>query len=313
LEANVERAGATTRAFGYIGGTPHCGSTLTSFLLNAQPNVTCVGEVHWSALNPRGSEYPCSCGATLGTCDFWSDVSRAMQKKGILYDANHHNTAFEIRGSKVVRKVAIAPLGSSIVERVRDKLVHNATGWGKHLSQIGRLNTALFDSIATMTSASVFVDSSKEPTRVRFLREYCEIDPHVIHLVRDAPAFVNSFMQKGNSIEHAIWRWNSTASQMEHLKKTTPPSRWLPVRYEDVCASPAAEIKRILHFLGVASVMPVLEFRRAPHHIIGNNNMRRRDSSEIRLDTRWREQLSKDQLQQISRDTAHYRRLFGYL
>jgi hypothetical protein len=98
---------------------------------------------------------------------------------------------------------------------------------------------------------------------------------------------------------------------MEHLRRTTQQQRWLLVRYEDLCANPEAEIKRVLQFLGVSGGAPVLEFRGTAHHIIGNR-MRLGYSSEVRLDTSWSTDLSKVQLDQIMRRTKKYRELYGY-
>jgi hypothetical protein len=304
----------TAPAFGYIGGTSFSGSTLLSFLLNAQPGVTSTGEVAWSVPRKNPGNYPCSCGATLDTCQFWSDVTRLMQRKQLLFDADHWNTAFDVTANRWVRKIAVRSLGSNSVEEVRDYLVRKIPVWGTHLAEIGRRNRALFDSIVDITGAAAFVDASKDPVRVRLLREYCAIEPYVIHLVRDSPAFVNSAIKKDNSVRSfgvAIGWWNATARRMERLRRTTSPERWLLVRYEDLCTNPKAEIKRVLDFLGVAAVAPVLEFRSTSHHIIGNR-MRLGDSSQIRLDSSWQTELSKIQLDQIVRSTMKYRQVLGY-
>jgi hypothetical protein len=302
-------------SLGYIGGTSFCGSTLMSFLLNAQPGVTCIGEVAWRVREVNPGSFPCSCGATLDTCEFWTAVSQAMKRRGHLFDAEHWNTDFEVATNKIVHQIALRPLGSGLAEELRDELVRKVPAWEKQLSEIGKRNAALIDSVAAITGASAFVDASKDPARVKFLRQYCATEPRVIHLVRDSPAFVNSVTKKlgsdSKTLRMAIRWWNRSAWHMERLRSITPPKLWLRVRYEDLCADPAAQIKRALGFLGIAHGEPMLAFRGASHHIIGNR-MRLGDGSEIRLDTSWQNDLSKDQVDQILRDTSKYRRLLGY-
>jgi sulfotransferase family protein len=306
--------GNLTTKVGYIGGTSFCGSTLLSFLLDAQPGAASIGEVAWSVPKENAGNYQCSCGATLDTCQFWRQVSQEMALRGHTFDANHWNTSFDVNANRFIRQLTIRSLGINLVDRIRDKVIRRVPGWGKHLAEIGKRNTALIESIATIKRASAFIDASKDPVRVRFLSEYCEIEPFVIHLVRDSPAFVNSFLKnKGGakSFHTAIRWWSSTARRMEQLRRVTPADHWLLVRYEDLCANPLGEIQRVLQFLGVAGAPPVVEFRPTEHHIIGNR-MRLGASSEIQLDTSWRTQLSKTQLDHVMRKTRKYRQLFGY-
>jgi hypothetical protein len=185
---------------------------------------------------------------------------------------------------------------------------------GSRLKEIGARNAALVESVLAVRRDSVFVDASKDPARVRLLREYAGLNPLVIHLTRDAPAFVASFTKNGK--EHrfltAIKWWNRTAWQLKALQRTMAPNHWLHVRYEDFCADPTTELNRILNFLGVPPAAPKLDFRRTDHHIIGNT-MRLGASSDIKLDQKWRSALSAVQLRQVLHMTEKHRRLLGYV
>ena len=309
----VKTAAAQPVAVAYIGGTSFCGSTLMSFLLNAQPGVTSIGEVAWAVPPENAGGYQCSCGATLDNCPFWSSVTAQMKQRGYLFDADHWNTAFDIKTNGWVRKLAVRPLGTNVIEGIRDSLVRRVPGWRAHLAERGKRNAALVQSIASLTGASVFVDASKDPARVRFLRAYSLLQPYVIHLVRDAPAFVNSVIKKqgDRSFDIAIRWWNSTVLRMERLRSTTPDNRWLRVHYEDIAANPDREIDRVLQFFGLSQGRANLDFRHSSHHIIGNR-MRLRDTSEVRPDVSWRKDLSQRQVDEIMRRTMRYRRLVGY-
>jgi len=305
---------ANQRKSAYIGGTSFTGSTFLSFLLNAQPNVTSVGEVAWSIPKTNPGSYPCSCSATLDTCPFWLRVGQEMEKRGYLFNADHWSMSFEIAPNKLARQIALRSLGSNFADRIRDNLIRALPGWGRDLTEIGNRNKALIDAIATITGASVFVDASKDHTRLRLLREYCDPDLYIIHLVRDSPAFVHSCITKRKHpvpFHNAIRWWNSMAWNMERLRLATAPQRWLLVRHEDICADPGGEVERILRFLGAWSPPAILGFRSASHHIIGNL-MRLESSSQVRLNTSWRTGLAKAQLDEILRRTGYYRQRLGY-
>jgi hypothetical protein len=237
-----------------------------------------------------------------------------MHRRGYVFDARHWKTNFDVSANELLRKLAVRPLGSSIAEGIRSSIVRKVPTWERELVEIGQRNAALVGSITEVTGASVFVDASKDPARVGFLRTYSQLEPRIIHLVRDSPAFVNSYMKKHRgprSLNTAIGWWSETALRMERLRKVTPAERWLLVRYEDLCENPGAQASRILEFLGIHDAKPFLEFRERSHHIIGNK-MRLGNSSKIKLDTSWREDLSKSQFSLILKRTQAQRRLLGY-
>ena len=86
----------------------------------------------------------------------------------------------------------------------------------------------------------------------------------------------------------------------------------MTLRYEDLCADPD----------GDADPAPRLHRRARPatatttsapieHHIIGNR-MRLSSTSEIRLDERWKEALTPEQIAVIERHVAPLNRRYGY-
>ena len=299
---------------GYIGATSFSGSTLLSFLLNAQPGIVSIGELSWKIPKANPGKFICSCGASIDDCAFWAEVRNAMRRRGRCFDAEHWNTIFDIKSNDLLKKLAIRPLGNNLAENLRDTLVRGVPVWRAHLTDVGLQNAALIDSIAEVRGARVFVDASKDPIRARFLRAYSGLDLYVIHLVRDSPGFVNSFIKhvrRPAAFQSAIAWWNRTAGRMERIRAITPQSRWLLMRYEDLCTNPSQEIRRVLDFFGMSAVEPVLAFRSMEHHIIGNR-MRLGQASEVRLDESWRANLSEEQLAIILKATHSLRMRLGY-
>lgn len=64
-----------------VGGVGHSGSTLLGSLLNAHPQVTCVGEMTRiaSAIEKKRA---CGCGTLIEECDFWSPLLPRLTGKG---------------------------------------------------------------------------------------------------------------------------------------------------------------------------------------------------------------------------------------
>jgi hypothetical protein len=302
-----------TVTFAYIASTSYCGSTLLSFLLNAQPGVVSVGEVAWSIpLNP--GEYRCSCGMTMSACPFWRRIEVEMRNRGHVFSPDNWGMAFQGSPNVYVNNLITRSLRSDFMDKTRDALVRAIPQLRKRLRTIGERNAALVCSIASVSNASVFVDASKDPARVWLLETYSNLRPRVIHLVRDSPAVVNSYVKK-NQDPDAFWKairwWNSTARHLEQIRRRLPSSDWLLVRYEDLAENPRAVIRRIVRFLDAEARDQVLEFRHTDHHIIGNT-MRLSNTTDIRFDRSWQHELSPGQISMIINATQAYRKRFGY-
>jgi hypothetical protein len=301
--------------FAYIAGTGFAGSTLLAFLLNAQHGIVSIGEVAWSVPTMNPECYPCSCGATLATCSFWQLVIQHMQSQGYEFSPNRWNMAFSLSKNPLLEKLLVRPLENDTLEAVRDRFVRCIPRLRNRLTQIGERNIALVNTIASLTQSHTFVDATKDPARVKFLIQYCGVEPYVIHLVRDAPAFVSSYVRHSGSqrtVRTAIRWWNATARRVCRLRSLVPRQRMMLVRYEDICAQPSAEVARIAQFLNAPLTEVRTDFRVMAHHIIGNR-MRLAHDSSIILDTRWREDLSPRHLKMVLRQTMHYRKAFGYV
>jgi hypothetical protein len=85
------------------------------------------------------------------------------------------------------------------------------------------------------------------------------------------------------------------------------------VRYEDLCTAPARELTAICRMLDVEFEEEMLALQSAGHGLDGNRL--RYDAAirrEIRLDERWRGELSEADLRQFERVAGGTNRQFGY-
>jgi hypothetical protein len=311
------KAGATGAGSGprvvYVAGTGYSGSTLLAFLLNAHPELASVGE-------PTGpyagwddqARYRCSCGSELADCAFWQRISKEMRSRGFEFGPNRWKLAFDLGRSAGARQLLSRSLRSNALDDLRDALVLRVPAWRRELEEIARRNEAFVASVLAVTGKRVFVDATKDPVQARYLLSRTNLDLHVIHLVRDAPGFVSSFIPNaGGTLDGGVRYWNRTVGHVRRLAARLPEDRFLRVRYEDLCTRTEQELARIAGFAGVTPRPGPVDFRSSEHHVLGNR-MRMESSSEIALDERWRERLRPDELRAILRRTARRRALCGY-
>jgi hypothetical protein len=298
----------------YLVATGYSGSTLLAFLANGHPRIATVGEVTGpiaEAGDPRA--YPCSCGATLADCAFWRGVAAQMQQRGHAFSPARWNLTFDPVPHPVARQALRQSLRSNALDDLRDAAALRLPGVGERLRETARRYRAFVESVLALTGREVFLDATKDASQARWLLRLVDFDFHVIHLVRDAPGFVSSFVknQGGAPLAAGIRYWNRTAAHARRLAERLPPDRFLRVRYEDLCTATEVELARIARFAGLAPAPGPVDFRAGCHHVIGNR-MRLADSSAVVLDESWRGRLSAAQVTAIERATRANRLRFGY-
>ncbi len=105
--------------------------------------------------------------------------------------------------------------------------------------------------------------------------------------------------------------WRRSNEEADCLLGSMDRAGWTQVRYEELCALPEETLLKIRRFLGLAPRQPRTDFRSFEHHVVGNG-MRFDTTSEIRLDERWRTQLTPRQLRVFDRVAGDLNRTYGY-
>jgi hypothetical protein len=320
----------------YILAASHSGSTLLSMLLGSHPQIVTIGEM---TLSPRAmgdlDRYRCSCGEFIRKCPFWAQVRDGMAKRGYAFDLADAGTDYRSIDSRYVRRL-LGPLHRGrLLEICRDAGLACSPAWRRRLPEIHGRNAALASTISEIAGAHMVVDSSKVGVRLKYLLRNPELDVKVIRLIRDGRAVALTYMDPagfadskdpnkraggmgGNrekerlSMAQAAHEWRRCMEEAEHVLRTLDPSRRIEVRYEDYCHSPDATLGRLYEFLGVEPGRQPSHFRDVEQHVVGNG-MRLDTTSEIRLDERWKEQLTKADLQVFDQIAGRMNRRFGYV
>jgi hypothetical protein len=306
------RAAGGKTNFVFVMAHSFSGSTLLSFLLGAHPEIATVGEMYISpAFNT--DDYLCSCGRPIDECPFWRRVSREMEARGIPFNVRNSDTAFRTDGiGRLAYRMLTSEPRGGLFEAARRAAVHLLPGARRELERRLRVNQVLVDVVTEMRGVNVFADTSKRPGRALLLRWVPTFDTRIIHLVRDGRGVARSATRNlGRTVEEGARSWAASIRSAEQVQKRFSPDRWLTVRHEDLCRDPGRELDRIFQFAGVTPGLQSLDFRSSDHHIIGNR-MRLDKVSEIRLDERWRTELTPSQIQTVERIAGPELRRYGY-
>ncbi|MCA9251837.1 MAG: sulfotransferase [Phycisphaerae bacterium] len=317
----------------YILAPSHSGSTLLAMLLGAHPDACTVGELKITRLG-NVEKYLCACGAPIRQCTFWQGIAKRMAERNVAFDVTHAQTALMAHGSAYTNRLLRPLHRNRLMEFARDAALSLSPTWHRQRRTFAERNVALMESVAAQSGAKVIVDSSKTAIRLKYLLRLEQLDIRVIRLIRDGrggalalmepAAFADATDPKlrgggsgGNrdderlTMAEAAEEWRRSNEEADEIVKTIDPSRVTTIHYEDVCQTPLGTLGNLFQFLGLDPTKGTVEFRNTPQHVIGNG-MRLDSTSEIRLDERWREQLSDDDLSTFERVAGAANRRYGY-
>ena len=317
----------------YILAASHSGSTLLTMLLNSHPEVATVGELSPGHMEDT-SWYLCSCGTRIRECTFWQYVASSMRKKGVTFDLENFGTAFRMPDSRIAARL-LAPLHHGpALELLRDTGLALLSRWPDRIPQIMRRNEILVELTLEYYHARLFVDKGNRAVRLKYLLRDPSFDIKVIRLVRDGRAVALTYMDPagfadakdptrrgggsgGNrenerlSMAQAAYQWRRCNEEAVHVLRGLDKSKWIDVRYEQLCNDTDNTLARLLEFLRLDPDQRAPDFRSAEHHVVGNG-MRLDMTSDIQLDERWRSVLTEDHFQTFDRGAGKMNREYGY-
>jgi hypothetical protein len=301
-------------------------------LLNAHPRICTAGELKATNLGDAAT-YRCSCRALIGECPFWEDVAAEMRRAGFDYDVRNARNHLRDVPSRYAARLLRPLHRSRNAELLRDLMLGLSPTWRNWLPRWSARNHALVRAVARVAGVDVVADSSKIATRLKYLKRNPGLRIKVIHLVRDGRAVALTYMNPSDfadaadpelrgggsgreahhrlSMTEAAREWLRSNEEAHEVLKTIPAADQIRIAYEDLCADTASTLARVHGFLEVAESHSYRDFRSAEHHVVGNG-MRLDDTSEIRLDDRWRTNLSQADLREFDRVAGDLNRSFGY-
>jgi len=281
--------------FIYILGRPFSGTTFLDALLGNSRDIEGVGELVRGAVRLR--EERCSCGEVVEDCEFWRRVRAAFEARSPIT----WEEAAKIQFRQAVTRSFLRTLFTSRNE--------------KWVDELRRATEDMAAAIREVSGKKAVLDSSKRRARALFLARFVP-QARILHLVRDPAGVVNStysrnrrsgrfrFFQRdwpcprplffvGAALVALGWDIGLIASW---IVGGFARGRMLRVRYEDICARPGEELKRIAEFFGVDLNSVVEAVGKGEDlqqgHLIYGNNMRMSGTFRCNPDAgKWRESL----------------------
>lgn len=279
----------------FIVGTGHSGSTLVDLILGSHSRSFSLGQFS-RVPEILGREQPL-CSICPGSCPVWG-------RPEVLEDVASYFSWARSR-NRLLRSL------------------HWRLGWPR---------PSIHSRIASWTGARVLIDSSKSLGWVRRQLRSSRLTPNLrtvlLFVHRDGRAVVNSNLRKypERGVESISRDWAGQVERIERFFERAPVDERLRVGYERLSLDPYAEVPRLCEGLGLPYESAMLRYWQGDHHLVSGNAgtysliFKHRDQAaalgerdvfdeehyhrlglSIRLDLRWRRELSAQSLETFER------------
>ena len=276
----------------YVMGEGRSGSTILDIILGTHSDIIGVGEL-WSMLTENEKlTGQCSCGKTVGECEFWTST----KKKYI--------NQLDKRTLEMVHNTRLKH------DQLRRFPLKLAGFKGKGVERYNLDADLLYTTISKVSGKSIIVDSTKQIGRAFNILNSPSLDVYLIHLVRDGRGILRSRLrdlERTPTLQRPWWRKMPIFTMFAWTVKNfcallvgrTVPEKYLLVRYEDLTSTPIAVFKMIEQFCQIDMKDITQRFQNdlsfTTSHQIGGNQRAREKSQHIYLkaDQEWMTMLSQ--------------------
>jgi hypothetical protein len=303
----------------FIVSPSYHGSTLLGLLLRNHSQISSLGDT----IPRRGGTTRCTCGKRVNECEFWLTISTQLDTARFAGNSTmlpilpspltrHYLTGYPTRVFHNTRADRLAGRSAAIAaDRIIEPLWRLRP---RQTQEFANLYRSLYKLTLDLQGTSLFVDGSKNWRTARLLARTLApaAEVNIIHLVRDPRGFAVSQRARGlgRSLRTVGWLWADLHRRIQTLEHTAP---YRVLLYEDLCAQPEVELRSLFASLGLAPetvVAPPLH--PAKNHLIGNK-MRKSFDGNVRLDERWRTELSDAEQRTVLGYAGDLAARFGYV
>jgi hypothetical protein len=277
---------------------------MLDYLLSNNEQMVSVGELlnlndH---LNRKGIgrewNWCCSCGRQFEECPFWSKVMNEYEnteKKQLSKVETKH-----LPEKRFVMQLLHTVLISCMPSDHLKKEMQEYLCYDQECVDIALNSLRIIDYISSVSDKNIIVESSKLPHRLLALLKSKKTNccVKVIHLVRDARAVTFSKVRraekrgKRQSFFLAMLGWVIVNLQILNVKPFIKEVNYIRVKYEDVCAEPLETIKNICEHLSLPFDKNMTELNRNGKHNIGGSTRRFETATDVKLDERWKSNMT---------------------
>ncbi len=290
----------------YCMGSGRSGSTLLNIILSNHSKIFGAGEIN-SIQRINQEKFNCSCGNRFVECDFWGGVMDKWKK------AEQKETPAE-----TISKIHGIDNFKSPIAWI--KYLLNYPFQSRFFKNYLESTYNFYKAMIEESGRPVIMDISKNPLRALVLNAHPKIDLRLIHLVRDGRGVAWSINKydKTDIRQKPVWRaalfWTVINLQANFVRKRVKDSGL--VLYEDLVKFPEKTINSIAQIADVdpTSIIHSLKGNLAQEesHIMAGNKLRRQRNITLKLDTKWKENLSQEQINSFMKIAGSTMASYGY-
>lgn len=300
----------------FVGSASRSGSTLVDLILAQVEDVCTVGEMNHIWHRGCVENQLCGCGAPFRDCDFWNRVFREAFGGLDKVNVDEHARLAAIAGGRLDNRMLALPF-----YRMR-RHSSECAAYGKVLSR-------LYQAVREVSQSRFIVDSTKLPAYGRVLKSTPGIDVHTLHLVRDSRAIAYSWQRKKRIVAAQgkeeympyVKPWRSTVTwcvfNMALARLNNGCASYQRIRYEDVAGKPSETTRNICKSLGINGLSPDKDYAvmNLPigHGFSGNPVRWKKGDVRVRLDSEWRQKLSRFDKLTVTALSWPLLKRYGYL
>jgi hypothetical protein len=195
--------------------------------------------------------------------------------------------------------------------RISDWILDRIPQYRRLLAELVLQNELLMQATCEVQHGRVFLDASKDPERLRIFRRFLRQPLKVIRILREGRGVANSYMKRhGVPMSVAAREVARTSAACDRMMAEIRPEDQLTVTYETFCSGPSSTLESIYRLVGLQrhsdTMLPSKNL-----HILGND-MRLGSDNAIKLDEKWRSELSSADLGVFERIAGQQNRTYGY-
>ncbi len=294
----------------YILAPSYSGSTLLTYLLAQHDAISTVGELKATSRGDLDT-YRCSCGELQRECDFWAQLSQRARDAGLDFSIDRFGTVYG-EGPGFVSRIVGALVRGPVFEALRSLAVSVLPESMTRVRQVTHQNLELSRIVCAMQGGPVFLDGSKDSTRLLHFLNSGEWDIKVIYLQRDGRGVTNSYVKHdGVDYDGAIAYWQTAIGELRRMRSRLDDDKVYDLLYEDLCRAPEQKLAEICDWLGIERLDHGRGFDIASQHVLGNA-MRLSNVTEVRFDEAWRKKLTAENLAAFETRVGALNRALGY-
>lgn len=290
----------------YITSSSYSGSTLLSFLLNIHPSIFSVSEMEGWHFSDNETFY-CSCGDPINKCKFFTTIEKAFYNNSLPFKYNDFGTKYRVvRNNRINRYLtaAIPYCDRLFIEKIRDNIIRIIPAFRKRILLCDASNATFIKTALAYSNASVFIDATKDPFRIKFLERNTEIDSlKILYLIRDFRGVTLSIMENRNC--SATKAFNLWLNEQQRIIRNCINYQPVTIYYEDICNNTDSTLAQIHEYIGLPPALYPGNFKTVEHHILGNT-MRLKNISGIEKSERWKTGLASEDLESIIQNAKQY-------